>query len=212
MQSTVLLSTAYLPPIEYIIQCLRFQKVLIEKFETYQKQTYRNRCTIATANGLLQLSIPIKKVNGNHTFTRDIELDNSSRWNQIHWRSIASAYTHSPYFMYYSEPFEYLFKNPPILLTELNTQLLKIVFKILKTDIDLQYTSEFTLIPDKMADLRKVIQSKHAISYPGKPSGYAEYIQTFNNKYDFFPNLSIIDLIFNEGPEALDYLTNNQLL
>ena len=212
MQSTVLLSTAYLPPIEYIIQCLRFQKVLIEQFETYQKQTYRNRCTIATANGLLQLSIPIRKVNGNHTCTRDIELDNSSRWNQIHWRAIASAYTHAPYFLYYSDPFEYLFKNPPILLTELNAELLKIVFKILKADIDFHYTTDFALIPDKMVDLRQAIQPKHEASYPGKPSGYAEYIQPFNNKFAFFPNLSIIDLIFNEGPEALEYLTNDQVL
>jgi hypothetical protein len=209
MQSSVLLSTAYLPSIEYTIQCLRFQKVWIEQFETYQKQSFRNRCTIAAANGLLQLSIPIKKVNGNHTLTSEIEIDNSTRWNQIHWRSITSAYTHSPYFIHYSEPFESIFNNPPILLTELNTRLLKAVFKILKTEPDLNYTSEYTVIPEKITDLRQAIHPKHIIPYPGKPSGFAEYIQTFNNKYSFFPNLSIIDLIFNEGPAALDYLTDN---
>ena len=207
MQNMVLLSTAYLPPIEYIIQCLRFRKVLIEQFETYQKQTYRNRCTIATANGLLQLSIPIKKVNGNHTITKDIEIDNSSRWNQVHWRAIASAYTHSPYFIHYSDPFESIFNNPPKLLTSFNTQLLNIVFKILKTDLYLGYTSDYAVIPENITDFRKTIHPKHAFSYPGKPSGFAEYTQTFNNKYPFIPNLSIIDLIFNEGPAALDYLT-----
>ena len=209
MQNVVLLSTAYLPPIEYIIQCLRFQKVLIEQFETYQKQTYRNRCNIATANGLLQLSIPIKKVNGNHTITKDIEIDNSNRWNQIHWRAIASAYKHSPYFIHYCEPIESIFKNPPKLLTEFNMQLLDIVFKILKTDLDLSYTSKYEVIPDNITDFRKAIQPKHTISYTGKPSTFAEYTQTFNNKYSFIPNLSIIDLIFNEGPAAFDYLIDN---
>lgn len=209
MQSSVLLSTAYLPSIEYTIQCIRFQKVLIELFETYQKQSFRNRCTIATANGLLHLSVPIKKVNGNHTLTSEIEIDNSSRWNQVHWRAIAAAYTHSPYFIHYREPFESIFNHPPILLMELNTQLLKAVFKILKTDIDFSYTSEYTVIPKKITDLRQLIHPKHAIPYPGKPTGFTEYIQTFNNKYLFIPNLSIIDLIFNEGPAALDYLTNN---
>lgn len=209
MQSTVLLSTAYLPPIEYVIQCIRYQKVLIEEFENYQKQTYRNRCMIATANGLLQLSIPVKKVNGNHTVTKDVEIDYSSRWNQVHWRAIVSAYTHSPYFIHYCEPFESIFKNPPQLLTEFNTQLLNIVFKILKADVDFSYTSEYTVSSDSMADLRMMISPKHEIFYPGKPSGFAEYTQTFSNKYPFVPNLSIIDLIFNEGPEALDYMTDN---
>jgi hypothetical protein len=209
MQGSVLLSTAYLPPIEYVIQCLRFQKILIEQFETYQKQTYRNRCTIATANGLLQLSVPIKKPNGNHTITRDIEIDYSSRWDQIHWRAITSAYTHSPYFMYYSDSLESIYKNPPKLLLEFNTELLKIVFRLLKADIDLSYTSVYAVAPDMISDLRQAIHPKHAISYPGKPLAFAEYIQTFNNKYSFIPNLSIIDLLFNEGPEALDYLTGN---
>ena len=209
MQSSVLLSTAYLPSLEYTIQCIRFQKVWIELFETYQKQSFRNRCSIATANGLFQLSIPIKKVNGNHTKTGEIEIDNSTGWNQIHWRSIASAYTHSPYFIHYRDPFESIFNNPPMLLTELNTQLLKVVFKILKTDVDFSYTSEYTAIPEKITDLRQLIHPKHANPYPGKPLRYAEYIQTFNNKYSFLPNLSIIDLIFNEGPAAIDYLTDN---
>jgi hypothetical protein len=207
MQYPVLLSTAYLPPIEYIVQCLRFKKTLIEQFETYHKQTYRNRCTIATANGLFHLSIPIKKPNGNHTITRDVEIDFSGRWNQVHWRALASAYTHSPYFMHYRDALEPIFKDPPVRLIEFNTELLKIVFRYLKTDLDLSYTTEFVVDPETKNDFRQVIQPKHTIDYPGKPTVFPEYIQTFNNKFPFSPNLSIIDLIFNEGPAALDYLT-----
>jgi hypothetical protein len=207
MPYPVLLTTAYLPPIEYIIQCLRFKKILIEQFETYHKQTYRNRCTIATANGLLHLTIPIRKPNGNHTITRDIEIDFSGRWNQVHWRTLASAYTHSPYFMHYRDALEPIFKDPPMRLIEFNTELLKIVFRYLKTDLDLSYTTAFVVDPEIKNDFRQVIQPKLDVDYPGKPTVFPEYIQTFNNKFPFLPNLSIIDLIFNEGPDALDYLT-----
>jgi hypothetical protein len=212
MQGSVLLATAYLPPIEYIIQCLRFQKVLIERFETYPKQTYRNRCMIATANGLLHLSIPVKKPNGNHTITGDVEIDFSSRWNQVHWRAITSAYTQSPYFIHYCDALEPVFKDPPALLTEFNTELLKIVFRFLKTDLDLSSTTGYSASPLMITDLRQVIHPKQMASYPGKPLAFAEYTQTFCNKYSFIPNLSIIDLIFNEGPGALDYLLSNPLL
>lgn len=209
MQGSALLATAYLPPIEYIIQCLRYRHILIEQFETYPKQTYRNRCVIATANGMLHLSIPIKRPNGNHTITRDVEIDFTSRWNQVHWRTISSAYAQSPYYMHYCDAFESLFNNPPKYLTEFNTALLKIVFRFLKTDLDLSYTAKYDFTPEGMSDFRQVIHPKQIIDYPEKPSTFIEYTQTFCNKYNFIPNLSIIDLIFNEGPAALDYLKIN---
>jgi len=209
MQGSALLATAYLPPIEYIIQCLRYQHILIEQFETYPKQTYRNRCVIATANGLLHLSIPIKKPNGNHTITRDVEIDFTSRWNQVHWRAISSAYAQSPFYMHYCDAFEALFNDPPKHLMEFNTALLKIVFRYLKSDLELKYTSAYDFKPEGMPDFRQVIHPKHDILYPEKPSTYIEYTQTFSNKYNFIPNLSIIDLIFNEGPGALDFLESN---
>jgi hypothetical protein len=212
MQGSVLLATAYLPPIEYIIQCLCFKNLLIEQFETYPKQTYRNRCIIATANGLLHLSIPIKKPDGNHTLTRDVEIDFSGRWNQVHWRTIASAYTHSPYFMHYGDHFEALYNDPPKHLQEFNTALLKLVFRLLKTDIALDYTSEYIVNPEGITDLRQLIHPKHTEHYPGKPLSFIPYTQTFSNKYSFIPNLSIIDLLFNEGLSSLDFLKSNQSL
>jgi hypothetical protein len=206
MDKLILFSTAYLPPIEYIIQCLHHKSITIELFETFAKQTYRNRCHIATANGLLQLTIPVKKINGNHTLTKDILLETNNRWNIIHWRAIHSAYSHSPYFLYYSDAFEAIYREPPQTLIEFNSALLNVVFKLLKVEVDIKYTSDFTPTTKEDTDLRNVIHPKLTSGYLGKPLQFKEYTQTFNNKYAFIRNLSIIDLLFNEGTSALDYL------
>jgi hypothetical protein len=206
MENPILLSTAYLPPIEYIIQCLHHKTITIELFETFTKQTYRNRCHIATANGLLTLTIPVKKPNGNHTFTKDIILETNNRWNIIHWRAIHSAYSHSPYFLYYSDAFEAIFKNLPQTLIEFNTALLNVIFKLLKVEVDIQYTTDFVPINNLTTDLRNLIHPKQILEYPGKPVNFKIYTQTFNNKYAFIPNLSILDLLFNEGTSSFDYL------
>ncbi len=206
MDNQILLSTAYLPPIEYIIQCLHYKTITIELFESFAKQTYRNRCHIATANGLLPLIIPIKKPNGNHTLIKDITLETIGRWNIIHWRAIHSAYSHSPYFLYYSDAFEAIYRNPPQTLIEFNTDLLKVIFKLLKVEVEIRYTKDFAPINNEATDLRNLIRPKQTIDYSGKPLPFKEYTQTFYNKYAFIPNLSIIDLLFNEGTSSLTYL------
>ena len=160
MINLAILSTAYLPPIEYIIQCLQHKRIIIERYETFAKQTYRNRCHIATANGLLSLTIPIKKINGNHTTTKDIVLETNNRWNTIHWRAIHSAYSHSPYFLYYGDAFEAIYKNPPETLLEFNTTLLDQIFKLLKIEIEIKYTNDFAIIYDDVTDLRNAIHPK----------------------------------------------------
>lgn len=206
MENPILLSTAYLPPIEYIIQCLHHKTITIEVLETFAKQTYRNRCHIATANGILPLTIPVKKTNGNHTLTRDIVLETNNRWNIIHWRAIHSAYSHSPYFLYYGDAFEAIYRNPPQTLVEFNCALLNVIFKLLKVEVDIKYTNNFVPQPNLTTDLRNVIHPKQTPDYFGKPVHFKAYTQTFNNKYAFIPNLSIIDLLFNEGTSSLDYL------
>ncbi len=102
-EPTILLSTAYLPPVEYMALLLKYGNAIIEKEETYPKQTYRNRCSILTANGILNLSIPVSKPNGNNTKTKDISIINSSTWYTNHWRAMSSAYSGSPFFLYYKD-------------------------------------------------------------------------------------------------------------
>ena len=105
----ILLSTAYFPSISWIAVALQSVRVEIEIHETYLKQTYRNRCNIATASGILSLTVPVKRVNGNHTKTADIQIDNSEKWQNLHWKSIITAYNKSPYFLFYRDLFEPVF-------------------------------------------------------------------------------------------------------
>ena len=101
--SYALFSTAYFPPISYVAAMLNKQVVVVEQYETFPKQTYRNRAVVATANGLLPLSVPVVRTNGNHTYTKDMDICYNENWAAKHWRAIESAYNSSPYFLYYKD-------------------------------------------------------------------------------------------------------------
>ena len=104
--SYALFSTAYFPPISYVAAMLDKQVVVVEQYETFPKQTYRNRAVVATANGLLSLTVPVVRINGNHTYTKDMAICYNENWAVKHWRAIESAYNSSPYFLYYKDEVE----------------------------------------------------------------------------------------------------------
>ena len=200
--SKILLSTAYLPPIKYFANILQFDLCKIEIHENYIKQTYRNRCNILTANGLLNLSIPVNKVDGNHTLCKDIQISYASNWQSNHWRAIESAYNKSPFFLYYRDDLEKFYTQTYELLIDYNTELLKFILKKLGISKEINFTNDFIPVNNSINDLRysinpKTVQEK--IIFP-------HYYQVFEAKHDFMPNLSIIDLLFNEGPESKYYL------
>ena len=128
----VLLSTAYLPPISWMSVVLKTASSIIEIYETYPKQTFRNRCNIATSSGLLILTVPVMRTNGNHTKTLDIRIDNSKNWQRLHWRSIITAYNKSPYFLYYRDLFEHVYQKNHERLIDLNQELFTILLKALQ--------------------------------------------------------------------------------
>jgi hypothetical protein len=200
-----LLSTAYLPPISYISGCLDKEPLVIERFETYPKQTFRNHCRIYGPNGLLTLSIPVLRVNGNHTLTRDIRIA-STPWQRLHWRSIETAYNNSPFFIYYKDAFEKVFEERFDFLLDLNTRLLEIIFNILKLDKKISFTEQFLKISLGMKDLREFSKK----SKPVSTDKISRYTQVFSPKHGFIPDLSIIDLIFNLGPESGDFLDSEK--
>lgn len=198
----VLVSTAYLPPISFFASILEAKTITVEQQENYVKQTYRNRCHILSANGLLSLCIPVNKVNGNHTFTKDIRISNLSNWQINHWRAIESAYNNSPFFLYYRDELEKIFTQTYELLIDYNTDLLKFILKKLHISTEINFTDDFIPVNNSENDLRYRFHAKlnqHQEKFP-------HYYQVFEEKYGFISNLSIIDLLFNEGPESKYYL------
>lgn len=205
----LLLATAYLPPVEYFAWILLADKVSIEAHETYPKQTWRNRCKIAAANGPLNLSIPVEKPLGNHTPTGMVKVSRHAPWQRQHWKSIELAYNKSAFFMHYCDLFEPFFaEKPPVHLVELNFLLLKAILGELQVNVNPCMTDDFMVIPDGMVDLRNAISPKNRGDKRPDMKIFQPYFQGFSDKYGFVPNLSIIDLLFNLGPETMGYLRN----
>jgi hypothetical protein len=191
--------TAYLPSIEYVSLFLKTEDASIELFETYQKQSCRTRTNVMTANGVQTLTIPVIKTNGNHTLTKDIEISYKESWQQVHLRCLESAYRKSAYFDYYFPYFEKIYKQKFNTLVELNDFCLKSILKIMKVKKDYSFTTDFERIADEN-DYR-ISLSKGTNKIEMKP-----YYQVFADRHGFIPNLSIVDLLFNEGPNSIHNL------
>ncbi|MBR5780930.1 MAG: WbqC family protein [Bacteroidales bacterium] len=192
--------TAYLPSIKYVSLFLKTENATIEIFETYQKQSCRTRCDVMTANGIQTLTVPVIKVNGNHTLTKDIEISYKESWQQVHLRCLESAYRKSAYFDYYFPYFEKIYKQKFSTLIELNEYSLKTILKLLKAKKEFSYTEDFEKIIDNI-DYR-IALSKNETNKMEMP----EYYQVFADRHGFISNLSIVDLLFNEGPSSIHYL------
>ena len=201
-------ATAYLPPINYIAQLAKYKNATIEQMETFPKQTYRNRAIILTANGLLPLIVPIIRTNGNHTLTRDIQISYAENWNIKHWRAIESAYNSSPYFLYYKDTIEKIIIEPHKYLVDLNEQLLNYILKKLKIDCTTEYSIDYTQPNQSDEDYR----THFSIKQKYDTAQFPIYNQVFETKFDFQPNLSILDLLFNLGPDANEYLSQLETL
>ncbi len=194
----LILSTAYYPPVQYFAEIIKSGKVLIEQHETYPKQTYRNRCYIYSANGVLPLSIPVEKGSFHKVELRDIKIDNSRKWQREHIHAIRSAYNSSAFFEFYAEQILQPLESKYEYLIDLNMDILDILFKILEMNITAEKTVSFIKeYGDDYRDMRYSLSPKYGITY--KPR---EYFQVFSPVHGFQPNLSIIDLLFNMGPET----------
>lgn len=195
---TPVFSTAYLPPIAYVAKALQYTELLIESKETFPKQTYRNRAEIMTAGGVRTLTVPV--IRDNHSRTEEVGIDYKERWNIIHLRTLAAAYSASPYYLYYKEDLEALLTKRYEKLMELNEAMLKWILRLLKADCRLQRTEDYQKMYEE--DFRNTFSPKH----PYPTEGMESYYQVFSDRLPFTPNLSIIDLLMNLGPEAKDYL------
>jgi len=200
--------TAYLPPIAYLLAFLHADNVCIEYQENYIKQTYRNRCVIPTANGILPLTIPIKKGGLHNCPISKIQIDYGQPWQRTHWRAIETAYNTSPFFLYYRDYFEFFYMQQNIAtLFEYNMQLFDLLLKLFGIEKQYTLTSEYTALYDKETkDFRQNLNSKQYFTNYNLPP----YRQVFSDRLGFIPNMSCIDLLFNEGKFAKEYLTTKK--
>jgi hypothetical protein len=195
-----ILPSVYFGPIQYFSKILAAEKVVIEQYDTYSKQTFRNRCTIMSANGKLSLSIPVKKIHGNYTKMKDILIDYDTNWQKDHKRGIVSAYKSSPFFEFYFDEYRWVFNRREKYLVDLNFRLTEVILSQLQINKDLELSSTYTFL-DPSKDYREIINPKKEIIIDADFTP-VEYIQVFITKHGFIPNLSIIDLLFNKGPES----------
>jgi hypothetical protein len=200
MRGEILFSTAYFPPVEYFSLIKDADHIIIEQEENYIKQTYRNRCRILTSHGIMQLTVPVMKGDLLKIRVKEITIDYSKRWQQVHLRAMMSSYSKSPYFQFYFEGLEkILLKNHRFLL-DLNNDLLGKCLNILMINKRVSNSDSFDPVHGKDNDFRYRISSKIKSDYLCKP-----YIQVFCEN-GFIEGLSILDLIFNTGPRSADYL------
>lgn len=197
---TPLFSTAYFPPIAYVAIMLQHTEIHIETKETFPKQTYRNRMEIMTAGGKRTLTVPVLR--NNHSRTEEVAVDYKERWNIIHLRTLEAAYSASPYYQYYKDGIETLLTRRYDRLLELNQDTLLWVLKQLKTTCAVDYTTDYLPASGDTMDYRNTFSPK--VPYP--TDHFTPYYQVFADRQPFTPNLSILDLLFNLGPEAKDYL------
>lgn len=202
-----ILSTAYWPNLHYFYYVLHSEYICIEQFEHYQKQSYRNRTQILSANGRLNLSIPVKKQAAKE-LTRHVEISYAEPWQNKHWRAITSAYKNSPYFEYFEDEIKIFYTQKYQHLIDFNLLQLKCVLNILKLEKIISLSTAFEKKPLDYLDLRENIHPKidFKTDFISLKTLKQPYYQTFETKFAFEPNLSVLDLLFNEGLGAADYL------
>lgn len=205
-----LLSTTYFGPVQWYQKLNSGDVTLIEAYENYCKQTYRNRCVIATANGIQALTVPVERPeNGdlNRCPIRDIRISDHGRWRQLHWNALQSAYSESPFFEYYADDLHPFFERRYDYLFDFNMEICHKVCELLDVRPELRLTDQYVkrdMLPEGTVDYRETIVPKRPL--PDSSFQPRQYYQVFESRTGFLPNLSILDLLFNMGPEGIFFL------
>lgn len=204
----VLVHPMYFGSIVQYVAISQSSRVLFENEDNYQKQTYRNRTYIYGANGKLLLTIPIKHTGkeGRQLY-KDVRIENDFEWQTLHWKSLETAYRTSPFFEFYEDEFAHLFEKKRNFLLDFNYECMETVIDCLQLDITYNKTEKYQTDPNKdVTDYRFLVQAKKE-----KPHNLESYIQVFSEKHGFIANLSVLDLLFNEGTNAMSYLENQAI-
>lgn len=199
----ILVHPTYFPNVAHFAAMLKAGEVIFEMHDNYQKQTYRNRTFIYGANGKLQLSVPVIYSQKERQKYRDIKIHNTEKWQMLHWKSLESAYKTSPFFEFYEDELQPLFTQKAAYLLDFNLKCFETILECLQLDINTSETKDFQKEITAKTDFRYLANSRKEPNFD-----FDNYTQVFGEKHGFIPNLSILDLLFNEGTNAVSYLEN----
>ena len=212
MTATALLSSTYFGPVQWYQKLNRYEACLIERCDSFIKQTYRNRCIIAATGGRQALTVPIVHDEGD-MLMRDVRISDHGNWRHLHWNALLSAYGESPFFDFYADDLRPFYEKRWAFLFDFKMEIMQKMCELLDIEPRVSTTDEYVFLPENkgsevtdagIMDFRDAIRPKHPL--PDAEFEPQEYYQVYALKHGFQSNLSILDLLFNEGPEAVLYL------
>ena len=206
IEQTTILSTAYFPPLQYFSKIVSNNRIVIESFENFSKQSYRNRCEILSANGKQTLTVPIEKALSSKQLIKDVKIDYRNNWQDIHLKSLQAAYLSSPFYEYYIDALIPFFEKKHKFLFDYNLLIIETLQNEIQINKKINFSKQYNANYN-FPDFRNSIHPKRKFQIQDNNFNNIEYTQVFSEKHGFIKNLSILDLLFNEGPNTLNLLT-----
>ena len=197
----MLFQPTYFSPIIQFEKIVQAEKCMFEVYDNYQKQTYRTRLSIYTPEGRQDLNIPVKHKKGSKLMTKEVEIENAYNWQRIHFKSLQNFYRTSPFYEFYEDELAPIYEKQEKYLLDFLLKTQEISFEMLQLDLEIKKTTEYRVDYPKNQDFRFLENPKLVLAQT-----FNKYTQVFDNKHGFIPNLSILDLLFNEGPNAISLL------
>ncbi len=201
-----LLLPTYFPSISHFAVMVQSENIIFEMEDNFQKQTNRNRTYIYSPNGIQLLNIPIKHSKSAHQKTKDVLIENEFDWQKQHFKSLEAAYRSSPFFEFFEDDILPVFEKKHTFLMDLNMEVLETVTKCLRMKLEFGKTTEYFHEAENVADFRYLANGKK------DQNSFEKYPQVFDDKHGFINNLSVLDLLFNEGKFAMDYLKTQKII